>query len=149
MGQFARMKVAAVVIFTKVHKIKSVDKGKRYKRRKSSKEFACLDVIYLACDPVTTDKHKSHSIPFPEKGRREGKAPMTKEGLKDSRTKQRTNFSEKAQRDVAEAIRMAEEEELTEEQKKRRAQFSLKLTHLLMKIWVTIREKLEGKQMQN
>ncbi|GKB17198.1 hypothetical protein Tco_0851121, partial [Tanacetum coccineum] len=30
----------AAAILTKVHKIKSVDKGKRYKRRKSSKEFA-------------------------------------------------------------------------------------------------------------
>ncbi|GJR25262.1 hypothetical protein Tco_1101494, partial [Tanacetum coccineum] len=29
----------AAAILTKVHKIKSVDKGKRYKRRKSSKEF--------------------------------------------------------------------------------------------------------------
>ncbi|GKG04586.1 hypothetical protein Tco_0314973, partial [Tanacetum coccineum] len=30
----------AAAILTKVHKIKSVDKRKRYKRRKSSKEFA-------------------------------------------------------------------------------------------------------------
>ncbi|GJW82577.1 hypothetical protein Tco_0146552 [Tanacetum coccineum] len=97
----------AVVIFTKVHKIKSVDKGKRYKRRKSSKEFAgtgldfedvksafenvstggikvssgikeintgSLDVN-TGIDPVTTDSIRV-SIPFPEKGRREGKAPM-------------------------------------------------------------------------
>ncbi|GJS44980.1 hypothetical protein Tco_0595101 [Tanacetum coccineum] len=100
----------AVAILTKVKKIKSVDKGKRYKKRKSSKEFAgtgldfeevksafeevntggikvssgieeinagSLDVN-TGIDPVTTDSIRV-SVPSPNRGRREGKAPMTEE----------------------------------------------------------------------
>ncbi|GJX63599.1 uncharacterized mitochondrial protein-like protein [Tanacetum coccineum] len=100
----------AAAILTRVKKIKSVDKGKRYKRRKSSKEFAgtgldfedvksafekvstgdikvssgieeintgSLDVN-IGIDPVTTDSIRV-SIPSPDRGRREGKAPMTEE----------------------------------------------------------------------
>ncbi|GJT29376.1 reverse transcriptase domain-containing protein [Tanacetum coccineum] len=56
----------AAVILTKVKKIKSVDKGKRYKRRKSSKEFAralCLDVI-IGLDPVILIAIQIVSVPF-------------------------------------------------------------------------------------
>ncbi|GJT89237.1 hypothetical protein Tco_1070954 [Tanacetum coccineum] len=100
----------AAAILTKVKKIKSVDKGKRYKRRKSSKESAgtgldfeevksafeevntggikvsagieeinagSLDVN-TGSDPVTTDSIRV-SVPSPDRGRREGKAPMTEE----------------------------------------------------------------------
>ncbi|GJV05789.1 putative ribonuclease H-like domain-containing protein [Tanacetum coccineum] len=100
----------AAAILTRVKKIKSVDKGKRYKRRKSSKEFVgsgldfedvksafkkvstgdiivssgieeintgSLDVN-IGIDPVTTDSIRV-SIPSPDRGRREGKAPMTEE----------------------------------------------------------------------
>ncbi|GJU54305.1 hypothetical protein Tco_1228019 [Tanacetum coccineum] len=73
----------AAAILTKVHKIKSVDKVKRYKRRKSSKEFAVsfgseeintgsLDVN-TGIDLVITDSTRV-SVPSPERGRREGKA---------------------------------------------------------------------------
>ncbi|GJZ33663.1 hypothetical protein Tco_0579099 [Tanacetum coccineum] len=100
----------AAAILTKVKKIKSVDKGKRYKRRKSSKESAgtgldfeevksafeevntggikvsagieeinagSLDVN-TGSDPVATDSIRV-SVPSPDRGRREGKAPMTEE----------------------------------------------------------------------
>ncbi|GJV36537.1 hypothetical protein Tco_1409014 [Tanacetum coccineum] len=102
----------AAAILTKVKKIKSVDKGKRYKRRKSSKESALvtgLDFeesyglllkevntggikvsagieeintgsldVNTGIDPITTDSIRV-SIPSLDRGRREGKAPMTKE----------------------------------------------------------------------
>ncbi|GKB46399.1 putative ribonuclease H-like domain-containing protein, partial [Tanacetum coccineum] len=100
----------AAAIFTKVKKIKSVDKGKRYKRRKSSKESASTGLdfedvksafkevntggikfssgieeintssldVNTGSDPVTTDSIRV-SVPSPDRGRREGKAPMAKE----------------------------------------------------------------------
>ncbi|GJT00111.1 hypothetical protein Tco_0821280 [Tanacetum coccineum] len=97
-------------ILTKVKRIKSVDKGKRYKRRMVSKESAgtgldfeevksafeevntgsikvstgfeeinagSLDVN-TGSDPVTTDSIRV-SVPSPDRGRREGKAPMIEE----------------------------------------------------------------------
>ncbi|GKA05249.1 hypothetical protein Tco_0684369, partial [Tanacetum coccineum] len=100
----------AAAVLTKVKKIKSVDKGKRYKRRKSSKESVgtgldfeevksafeevntggikvstgieeintgSLDVN-TSIDPVTTDSIRV-SVPSPDRGRREGMAPMTEE----------------------------------------------------------------------
>ncbi|GJR82853.1 hypothetical protein Tco_0153638 [Tanacetum coccineum] len=100
----------AAAILTEVNKIKSVDKVKKYKRRKSSKESAgtgldfeevmsdfgkvstggikvssgikeintgSLDVN-TGIDPVTTDSIRI-SIPSPDRGRREGKDPMTEE----------------------------------------------------------------------
>ncbi|GJT37484.1 ribonuclease H-like domain-containing protein [Tanacetum coccineum] len=42
----------AAAILTKVHKIKSVDKGKRYKRRKSSKEFAGTGLDFEEGNPL-------------------------------------------------------------------------------------------------
>ncbi|GJS58648.1 hypothetical protein Tco_0653432 [Tanacetum coccineum] len=100
----------ASAILTKVHKIKSVDKGKRYKRRKSSKEFAGTGLYFeevkfaflkvnsggikvssgieeinagsldvnTGIDLVTTDSIRV-PVPSPERGRREGKAPMIEE----------------------------------------------------------------------
>ncbi|GJV73223.1 putative ribonuclease H-like domain-containing protein [Tanacetum coccineum] len=102
----------AAAILTKVKKIKSVNKGNRYKRRKSSKESALvtgLDFeesyglllkevntgglkvsagieeinagsldVNTGSDPVTTDSIRV-SVPSPDRGRREGKAPMTEE----------------------------------------------------------------------
>ncbi|GKD66836.1 hypothetical protein Tco_1308944 [Tanacetum coccineum] len=74
----------AAAILTKVKKIKSVDKGKRYKRRKSSKESAGTGLDFeevkslLKNDLVTTDSIKV-SVPYQDRGRREGKAPMTEE----------------------------------------------------------------------
>ncbi|GKG41281.1 hypothetical protein Tco_0470493, partial [Tanacetum coccineum] len=97
-------------ILTKVYKIKSVNKGKRYKRRKSSKEFASTGLdfeevksaftkvntggikvssgieeinagsldVNTSIDSVTTDSIRV-SVPSPDRGRREGKAPITEE----------------------------------------------------------------------
>ncbi|GKF11766.1 hypothetical protein Tco_0049692, partial [Tanacetum coccineum] len=65
-----------------VQKIKSVDKGKRYKRRKSSKEFAGtgldFEEVKSTFEKVNTGGIRV-SVPSPDRGRRERKAPMTEE----------------------------------------------------------------------
>ncbi|GJT98161.1 putative ribonuclease H-like domain-containing protein [Tanacetum coccineum] len=136
----------AAAILTKVQKIKSVDKGKRYKRRKSSKEFV--------------------------RGRREGKAPMTEEEetqasrkTKEQILQEEAGLAEAIRLDALEkalekeevakqvhldsliAQRMAEEQELTEEQKKRKAQVQFKLYQHTKNPLDTIEQSL--KQMQN
>ncbi|GKA13735.1 hypothetical protein Tco_0693381 [Tanacetum coccineum] len=183
----------AAAILTKVKKIKSVDKGKRYKRRKSSKEFAgtgldfeevntggievssgieeinagSLD-INTGIDPVTTDSIRV-SVPSPDRGRREGKAPMTEEEETQAsrKTKEqilqeeaglakaiRLDALEKAleKEEVAKQVhldsllaqRLAEEQELTEEQKKRKAQVQFEAQSYTEEDWDTIRAKLEA-----
>ncbi|GKB58849.1 hypothetical protein Tco_0915035 [Tanacetum coccineum] len=193
----------AAAILTRVKKIKSVDKGKRYKRRKSSKEFAgtgldfedvksafekvstggikvssgieeintgSLDVN-TGIDPVTTDSIRV-SVPSPDRGRREGNAPMTEEEetqasrkTKEQILQEKAGLAESIRLDALEkalekeevakqvhldsllAQRMAEEQELTEEQKKGRLKFSLKLNLILKKIRTQLEQSL--KQMQN
>ncbi|GJX31064.1 hypothetical protein Tco_0240919 [Tanacetum coccineum] len=167
----------AAAILTKVKKIKSVNKGKRYKRRKSSKESAGTGLdfeevkssfkevntggikvsagieeintdslnVNTGIDPVTTDSIRV-SVPSPNTGRREGKAPITKEEETQASRKTKEQILQK-EAGLAKAIRldalekalekeevvkqvhldsllaqrMAEEQELTEEQKKRKA----------------------------
>ncbi|GJX34772.1 putative reverse transcriptase domain-containing protein [Tanacetum coccineum] len=190
----------AAAILTKVKKIKSVDKGKRYKRRKSSKEFAgtgldfeevksafdkvstggikvssgieeintgSLDVN-TGIDPVTTDSIRV-SVPSPDRGRREGKAPMTEEEetqasrkTKEQILQEEAGLAEAIRLDALEkalekeevakqvhldsllAQRMAEEQELTEEQKKRKAQVQFEAQSYTEEDWDTIRAKLEA-----
>ncbi|GJU75952.1 hypothetical protein Tco_1273022 [Tanacetum coccineum] len=126
----------AAAILTKVKKIKSVDKGKRYKRRKSSKESAgtgldfeevksafgkvstggikvssgieeintgSLDVN-TGIDPVTTDSIRV-SVPSPDRGRREGKAPMTEEEETQASRKTKEQILQE-EAGLAEAIRL-------------------------------------------
>ncbi|GJW66039.1 putative ribonuclease H-like domain-containing protein [Tanacetum coccineum] len=138
----------AAAILTKVKKIKSVDKGKRYKRRKSSKESAgtgldfeevksafeevntggikvsagieeinagSLDVN-TGIDSVTTDSIRV-SVPSPDRGRREA---IRLDALEKALEKE--EVAKQVHLDSLLAQRMAEEQELTEEQKKRKAQ---------------------------
>ncbi|GJU61629.1 hypothetical protein Tco_1243464 [Tanacetum coccineum] len=137
----------AAAILTKVQKIKSVDKGKRYKRRKSSKEFAGTGLdfkeVKSAFEKVNTGGIRV-SVPSPNRGRREGKAPMIEEEeetqtsrkIKEQILQEEAGLAEAIRLDALEkeevakqvhldsliAQRMAEEQELTEEQKKRKAQ---------------------------
>ncbi|GJY10441.1 hypothetical protein Tco_0378626 [Tanacetum coccineum] len=178
----------------------SVDKGKRYKRRKSSKEFAgtgldfeevksasekvnaggikvssgieeinagSLDVN-TGIDPVTTDSIRV-SVPSPDRGRREGKAPMTEEEetqasrkTKEQILQEEAGLAEAIRLDALEkalekeevakqvhldsllAQRMAEEQELTKEQKKRKAQVQFETQSYTEEDWDTIRAKLEA-----
>ncbi|GKD10632.1 hypothetical protein Tco_1190317 [Tanacetum coccineum] len=189
----------AAVILTKVKKIKSVDKGKRYKKMKVSKESAgtgldfeevksafeevntsgikvstgieeindgSLDVN-TGSNPVTTDSIRV-SVPSPERGRREGKAPMTEEEetqaskkTKEQILQEETGLAEAIRLDALEkalkkeevakqvhldsllAQRMAEEQELTEERKKRKAQVQFEAQSYTEEDWDTIRAKLK------
>ncbi|GJS84342.1 hypothetical protein Tco_0750883 [Tanacetum coccineum] len=113
--------------------------------------------------PVSTPSTKV-SIPSPVKGRREGKAPMiTEETQATKRTKEQI---QKEEASLAEAIRlqtleeeetakqvhldallakrMAEEEELTEKQKQRKAQVQFEAQHYTEEDWDVIRAKLEA-----
>ncbi|GJZ85074.1 hypothetical protein Tco_0650413 [Tanacetum coccineum] len=143
-------------LLTNVTKDQAVDKGKRYKRRKVSKESAGtgLDFEEVKCafeevntdsikvstgikeinagsldvntgsDPVTTDSIRV-SVPSPDKGRRIGKAFMTKEEETQASKKTKEQILQE-EAGLAEAIRWAEEQDIsTEEQKKRKAQESV------------------------
>ncbi|GJR27968.1 hypothetical protein Tco_1104200 [Tanacetum coccineum] len=192
------LKVAAIL--TKVKKIKSVDKGKRYKRRKSSKEFAgtrldfeevksafekvntggikvssgieeintgSLDVN-TGIDPVTTDSIRV-SVPSRDRDRREGRAPMTEEeetqasrktkeqilqeeaGLAEAirldalgKALEKEEVAKQVHLDSLLAQRLVEEQELTEEQKKRKAQVQFEAQSYTKEDWDTIRAKLEA-----
>ncbi|GJS05422.1 putative ribonuclease H-like domain-containing protein [Tanacetum coccineum] len=128
----------AAAILTKVKKIKSVNKGNRYKRRKSSKESALvtgLDFeesyglllkevntgglkvsagieeinagsldVNTGIDPVTTDSIRV-SIPSPDRGKREGKAPMIEEEETQASRKTKEQILQE-EVGLAEAIRL-------------------------------------------
>ncbi|GKB89128.1 hypothetical protein Tco_0961400 [Tanacetum coccineum] len=162
----------AAAILTKVKKIKSVDKGKRYKKRKSSKEFAGtgldFEEVKSAFEKVNTGGIRV-SVPSPDRGRREGKAPMTEEEetqasrkTKEQILQEEAGLAEAIRLDALEkalekeevakqvhldsliAQRMAEEQELTEEQKKRKAQVQFEAQSYTEEDWDTIRAKLEA-----
>ncbi|GJU83628.1 hypothetical protein Tco_1285993 [Tanacetum coccineum] len=116
----------AAAISTKVHKIKSVDKVKRYKRKKSSKEFAVssgteeinvgsLDVN-TGIDLVTTDSIRV-SLPSPDRE----EAGLAKAIRLDALEKdlEKEEVAKQVHLDSLIAQRMAEEQELREEQKKK------------------------------
>ncbi|GJU01934.1 hypothetical protein Tco_1112272 [Tanacetum coccineum] len=166
---------AACHRLTKVHKIKSVDKGKRYKRRKSSKEFAgtgldfeevksafeevntggikvssgieeinagSLDVN-TGIDPVTTDSIRV-SVPSPDRGRREGKAPMTEEEETQASRKTKEQILQE-EAGLAEAIRLdALEKALEKEEVAKQAQVQFEAQSYTEEDWDTIRAKLEA-----
>ncbi|GJU79828.1 hypothetical protein Tco_1282193 [Tanacetum coccineum] len=161
----------AATILTKVHKIKSVDKGKRYKRRKSSKEFAgtgldfeevksafekvntcgikvssgieeinagSLDVN-TGIDPVTTDSIRV-SVPSPDIGRREGKAPMIEEEETQASRKTKEQIRQE-EAGLAEAIRLDALEKALENEEVAK-QFGF--TYSSKDYWDTIRAMLEA-----
>ncbi|GJU17719.1 hypothetical protein Tco_1145685 [Tanacetum coccineum] len=131
-----------------VSKEKSTDKGKRYRRRARSVAkninigLDAEEEINTGIEEVSTGSTKVDSGTASERGQREGKAPMVKEDIQAThKTKEQTRQKEarleeaiklQAQLDeeVAKQIhldkivaqRMAEEEALSEQQKKRKAQ---------------------------
>ncbi|GJT90827.1 hypothetical protein Tco_1079672 [Tanacetum coccineum] len=148
----------AAAILTRVKKIKSVDKGKRYKRRKSSKEFAGLVLDFEMLKPYLLQTEI-----------KEGKAPMTEEEetqasrkTKEQILQEEAGLAEAIRLDALEkalekeevakqvhldsllAQRMAEEQELTEEQNKRKAQVQFEAQSYTKEDWDTIRAKLEA-----
>ncbi|GKD23632.1 hypothetical protein Tco_1225335, partial [Tanacetum coccineum] len=190
----------AAAILTKVKKIKSVDKGKRYKRRKSSKEFAGTGLdfeevksafekvntggikVSSGIEEINTGSLECHILaldPVTKIGIRVLRPFQTKVEEKENRRKKQIKLLERKEKILQEeaglveairldalekalekeevakqvhldsilAQRMAEEQELTEEQKKGRLKFSLKLNLILKKIGTQLEQSL--KQMQN
>ncbi|GKE01915.1 hypothetical protein Tco_1389898, partial [Tanacetum coccineum] len=150
---------------------KSVDKGKRYKRRKSSKEFAgtgldfkeikfafekvstggikvssdieeintgSLD-INTGIDPVTTNSIRV-SVPSPDRE----EAGLVEAIRLDALEKE--EVAKQVHLDSLLAQRMAEEQELKEEQKKRKAQVQFEAQSYTEEDWDTIRAKLEANE---
>ncbi|GJR78542.1 putative ribonuclease H-like domain-containing protein [Tanacetum coccineum] len=126
----------AAAILTKVHKIKSVDKGKRYKRRKSSKEFAGtgldFEEVKSAFEKVSIGrrrKKKRHQLieRTKEQNSQEeaGIAGYLIRCFRKGRVWQKEEVAKQVHLDSLIAQRMAKEQELTKEQKKRKAQESV------------------------
>ncbi|GJU43266.1 hypothetical protein Tco_1200532 [Tanacetum coccineum] len=167
-------------------KPKSIDKGRRYKRRKETKgkKVVSLDFqeevdtgakgvntaegvntgsikVSTVSEQVSTGSTK-RSIPSPDKGQREGKAPMIiEEAPKKSKeqilqeeaslaeairldTLQKEEVAKQVHLDSLLAQRIAEEEELNEQQKKRRAQVQFEAQHYTDEDWDLIRAKIEA-----
>ncbi|GKB07865.1 hypothetical protein Tco_0836149 [Tanacetum coccineum] len=162
-------------------KLKSIDKGRRYKRRKETKGkkvVTSLDFqeeVNTAAEGVNTGSAKvstvsgqvstdsiKKSIPSPDKGQREGKAPMIIEEApkktKEQILQEEASLAEAIRLDTLEkeeeakqvhldsllAQRIAEEEELNEQQKKRRAQVQFEAQHYTDEDWDLIRAKIEA-----
>ncbi|GJU81941.1 hypothetical protein Tco_1284306 [Tanacetum coccineum] len=148
---------------------KSVDKGKRYKRRKESKGkdiSTGFEDISTGFEEVNTGGLGVSTGSGPvssARGQREGKAPMiVEETQAPKRTKEQIQQEEAS---LAEAIRLQtleeeetakqvhldallakrmEEEELTEQQKQRKAQVQFEAQHYTEEDWDAIRAKLEA-----
>ncbi|GJX87862.1 ribonuclease H-like domain-containing protein [Tanacetum coccineum] len=124
--------------------------------------------VNTGSDPVTTDSIRV-SVPSPDRGRREGKAPMTEEEetqaskkIKEQILQEEAGLAEAIRLDALEkalekeevakqvhldsllAQRMAEEQELTEEQKKRKDQVQFEAQSYTEEDWDTTRAKLEA-----
>ncbi|GJX53861.1 hypothetical protein Tco_0282230 [Tanacetum coccineum] len=110
---------------------------------------------------VNTDSIKK-SIPSPDKGQREGKAPMiieeTPKKTKEQILQEEASLTEAIRLDTLEkeeeakqvhldsllAQKLAEEEELNEQQKQRRAQVQFEAQHYTNEDWDLIRAKIEA-----
>ncbi|GJW77151.1 putative ribonuclease H-like domain-containing protein [Tanacetum coccineum] len=146
-------------------KPKSIDKGRRYKRRKETKgkkvvsslDFRSSDNCETSCIAVT-----KMSTPSSDKGQRAGKAPMiieeTPKKSKEQILQEEASLAEAIRLDslqkeeVAKQVhldsllaqRIAEEEELNEQQKKRKAQVQFEAQHYTDEDWDLIRAKIEA-----
>ncbi|GJZ61413.1 retrovirus-related pol polyprotein from transposon TNT 1-94 [Tanacetum coccineum] len=156
---------------------KSVDKGKRYKRRKESKGKdidSGFEDISTGFEEVNTGFEKVNtgglgvstgSGPVSSaRGQREGKAPMiieetqapkrTKEQIQQEeaslaeairlQTLEEEETAKQVHLDALLAKRLAEEETLSEQQKKRKAQVQFEAQFYTEEDWDTIKAKLEA-----
>ncbi|GJZ11346.1 retrovirus-related pol polyprotein from transposon TNT 1-94 [Tanacetum coccineum] len=194
------LEAAATLSKVASQKPKSVDKGRRYKRKKESKRkevntgldfdaevstgFEDISTgfnddqdidtgfdgvntgsigVSTGSGPVSTPSTRA-SIPSPDKGQREGKAPIIIEETQAPKKTREQILQEEAS--LAEAIRldtlekeevakqvhlnallakrMAKEQELTEQQKQRKAQVQFEAQHYTKEDWDVIRAKLEA-----
>ncbi|GJS43352.1 hypothetical protein Tco_0568395 [Tanacetum coccineum] len=167
-------------------KSRSIDKGRRYKRRKETKgkkvvssldfqeddaiaeEINTAGEINAAGEEVNTGSIELNTVieqdstAGEDKGQREGKAPMlSEETPKKSKEQilqeeaslaeairldslQKEEEAKQIHLDALLAQRIAEEEELTEQQKKRKAQVQFEAQYYTNEDWDLIRAKLEA-----
>ncbi|GJU74330.1 hypothetical protein Tco_1265735 [Tanacetum coccineum] len=176
-------------------KPKSIDKGRRYKRRKETKGKKVVSSLdfqeevdtvpetsLIPAEGVNTGSIKlstvseqlstgseqvstvsaKKSTPSPDKGQREGKAPMiieeTPKKSKEQILQEEASLAEAIRLDSLQkeeeakqihldsllAQRIAEEEELNEQQKKRKAQVQFEAQHYTDEDWDLIRAKIEA-----
>ncbi|GJT33429.1 reverse transcriptase domain-containing protein [Tanacetum coccineum] len=164
-------------------KTRSIDKGRRYKRRKEAKgkkvvssldfqeeadagaeqdNTASTEQVNTASAEQVSTVGAEKSTSSPVKGQREGKALMiSEETPKKSKeqvlqeeaslaeairldTEQREEVAKQVHLDSLLAQRIAEEEELNEQQKKRKAQVQFEAQHYTNEDWDLIRAKLEA-----
>ncbi|GJS42214.1 hypothetical protein Tco_0567257 [Tanacetum coccineum] len=114
---------------------KSVDKGKRYKRRKEfkGKDFEDISTGFKEVNTGGLGFSTGSGPVSSDRGQREGKAPMiVEETQAPKRTKEQIQQEE------------AKEEELTEQQKQRKAQVQFEAQHYTEEDWDAIRAKLEA-----
>ncbi|GJZ73923.1 putative ribonuclease H-like domain-containing protein [Tanacetum coccineum] len=166
-------KTLSKVASQSVSKAKSTDKGKRYRRRarsmakKINTGLDAEDEINTGSSKVDTGRTSistSSIIHSPKKGQREGKAQMVEEDIQAThKTKEQIRQEEagleeairlQAQMDeeVAKQIhldkmlakRVQEEQELTEQQLKRKAKVQKTVQFYTEEDWDTIRAKLEA-----
>ncbi|GJX70271.1 hypothetical protein Tco_0307442 [Tanacetum coccineum] len=150
---------------TKVASLKprSIDKGRRYKRRKETKgeEVNTVSEINTGSIKLNTGIEQASTV-GEDKGQREGKAPMLSEETpkksKEQILQEEASLAEAIRLDSLQkeeeakqihldsllAQRIAEEEELTEQQKKRKAQVQFEAQHYTNEDWDLIRAKLEA-----
>ncbi|GJT53153.1 putative ribonuclease H-like domain-containing protein [Tanacetum coccineum] len=154
------LEVAKTLSRVASQKPKSIDKGRRYKRRKESKGKKVATSLDFQ-EEVNTGSTKK-SIPSPDKGQREGKSPMIiEEAPKKSKEQilqeeaslveairldilQKEEEAKQVHLDSLLAQRLAEEEELSKQQKKRRAQVQFEAQHYTDEDWDLIRAKIEA-----
>ncbi|GKB02637.1 hypothetical protein Tco_0830726 [Tanacetum coccineum] len=112
----------------------SIDKGRRYKRRKETKSKKVVSSLDFQ-DHDTAEKVNVEQILQEE-------ASLAEAIRLDSL--QREEEAEQIHLDALLAQRIAEEEELTEQQKKRKAQVQFEAQHYTNEDWDLIRAKLEA-----
>ncbi|GJU55109.1 hypothetical protein Tco_1228823 [Tanacetum coccineum] len=153
-------------------KSRSIDKGRRYKRRKETKGKKVVSSLDFQEEVVASIKHSTGDEQLStgdeqvstgqDKGQREGKAPMlSEETPKKSKeqilqeeaslaeairldTLQKEEVAKQVHLDSLLAQRIAEEEELNEQQKKRKAQVQFEAQHYTNEDWDLIRAKIEA-----
>ncbi|GJT25683.1 putative ribonuclease H-like domain-containing protein [Tanacetum coccineum] len=163
-----RLKGGKVMIFLKVSSVqglvaslkpRSIDKGRRYKRRKETKGKKVVSSLNFQ-EEVDDVAEQVNTAGTKEKGG--GKAPMLSEETpkksKEQILQEEASLAEAIRLDSLQkeeeakqihldsllAQRIAEEEELTGQQKKRKAQVQFEARHYTNKHWDLIRAKLEA-----
>ncbi|GJY27516.1 hypothetical protein Tco_0403283 [Tanacetum coccineum] len=168
------LEVAKTLSKVASQKPKSIDNGRRNKIRKATKGkkvVTSLDFqeevstgyakgVHTGSIKVSTDSIKK-SIHSPDKGQREGKAPMIIEEApkktKEQILQEEASLAEAIRLDTLEKVeeakqvhldsllaqRLAEEEELNEQQKKEELKFNLKLNITRMKIGILLEQRLK------